>query len=410
MSSLPALRPVDAVATTYEGRDAVCLYDPQGLVEAQLVLSPPAFFVAACLDGRSRMEDVQRAFREQFGELIPEEQVNAVVAVLDEHGFLKTLRFQAMLEATRAAFDASDTRPAYLAGRSYPAEPDALRAFIAGFFVREGAPAGGFSCDDPAASPLPFLLVPHIDFERGAAAYAHGYQALYRAGKPAVVFVFGVAHAGAPVPFVLTRKHFATPFGVLRTNQAIVDRLAAACDWDPFADELVHRTEHSIEFQTTMLGYLYGPEVTVVPILAAQFSLDSGAKNSSEIESVRRFLSECREITQDPAQRAAVIAGADFAHVGRRFGDDFDIDEAVLGAVRARDEEDLAEVTRADAASFYASVMRDANARRVCGLGCTYAALKTVEGRVDACRLLHYGYGPDPAGGIVSFAAAVAKG
>lgn len=403
---LPALRNIDAVSVRHEGQPAVCVYDPQGLVEAQIVLSPPAFFIAACLDGQNGVAEVIAAFREQFGEEIAEEHVQAVVEVLDRNGFLYTRRFQAILEETVTAFQTLEARPAHLAGRSYPDDPDELRGYIAGFFSREGAPAGGLAGPAPGAAPLPFLVVPHIDFERGAAAYAHGYQALYRAGKPDVVFIFGVAHAGAPVPFVLTRKHFETPFGTLETDTGMVDRLAAACDWDPYGYELVHRTEHSIEFQTVMLAYLYGPGVKIVPVLAAQFADDPAHARPGEIAGVQRFLAECRAIAREPGRRISVIAGADLAHVGRRFGDDFEISDAILGEVRGRDEEDLAHVLAGRGDAFYASVMSDRNARRVCGLGCIYAAMKTVEGTVPAARLLHYTYAPDPAGGIVSFAVA----
>ena len=401
---LPALRNIDAVSIDHEGQPAVCLYDPQGLVETQLVLSTPAFFVAACLDGRNGMDDVRRAFGEQFNADVTEDDVRAVVEVLDRNGFLNTPRFRAILDETLRSFQALETRPAHLAGRSYPAEPGELRAYIAGFFAREGAPAGGLSGPAEDGAPLPFLVVPHIDFERGGHAYAHGYQELYRHGKPDTVFIFGVAHAGAPMPFVLTRKHFDTPFGTLETDSAIVDRLAEACNWDPYAYELVHRTEHSIEFQAVMLAYLYGPDVKIVPILAAQFSDDPAHTLPGEIEAVQRFLAECRAIANEPGRRVSVIAGADLAHVGRRFGDDFEISEDILGEVRGRDEQDLAHVQTPAAEAFYASVMRDQNARRVCGLGCIYAALKTAEGRIEQARLLSYSYAPDPAGGIVSFA------
>ena len=73
------------------------------------------------------------------------------------------------------------------------------------------------------------------------------------------MFIFGVAHASPPVPFILTQKHYDTPFGVVKTDLDIVRRLEAVCTWDPYAYEIVHRTEHSIEFQAVMLAYLYGP-------------------------------------------------------------------------------------------------------------------------------------------------------
>jgi hypothetical protein len=99
-----------------------------------------------------------------------------------------------------------------------------------------------------------------------------------------------------------------------------------------------------------------------------------------------------------------VIAGADLAHVGRRFGDAFDIDDTVVQAVHRRDHEDLLEVVANNPAGFYQSVMKDRNQRRVCGLNCIYAALHTVHGMVRSGELLHYDYAHDPAGGIVSFA------
>lgn len=406
---LPALRNIDAVSVEHEGQPAVCLYDPQGLVETQLVLSPAAFYIAACLDGSAGVEGVQQAFAERFGATVPEEQVRELVALLDEHGFLYTDRFRRLIAETSANFAALAARPAHLAGRSYPADPEELRGYIAGFFGREGAPEDGLAGPrDSASPPLRFLVVPHIDFDRGATAYAHGYQALFRQGRPDTVFVFGVAHAGAPVPFVLTRKHFETPFGTLETDLEIVDRLAAACDWDPYAFELVHRTEHSIEFQAVMLAYLYGPSVKIVPVLAAQFCDDPDHSEPGTMPGVSRFLAACRAIAAEPGRRISVIAGADLAHVGRRFGDDYDISDAVLSEVRARDEEDLAHVLAQRGEAFYASVMKDTNARRVCGLGCIYAAMKTVEGGADAAELLHYGSAPDPAGGVVTFAVAAA--
>ena len=68
-----------------------------------------------------------------------------------------------------------------------------------------------------------------------------------------------------------------------------------------------------------------------------------------------------------------VVAGVDLAHVGRRFGDAFEIDDEIVHAVKARDDEDLACALNLDADGWYASVMKDGNQRRVCGLNAIYA-------------------------------------
>jgi MEMO1 family protein len=99
----------------------------------------------------------------------------------------------------------------------------------------------------------------------------------------------------------------------------------------------------------------------------------------------------------------SVIAGADLAHVGRRFGDPFDIHDGVIRQVEERDREDLQHVLTGNATGFYHSVLRDQNQRRVCGINCIYAALRAVDGAGGQGALLHYDYAHDPAGGIVSF-------
>ncbi|MBN2308389.1 MAG: AmmeMemoRadiSam system protein B, partial [Candidatus Hydrogenedentes bacterium] len=316
-----------------------------------------------------------------------------------DHGFLLTEQFENLYREVTEAFAASDTRPAHLAGSSYPDDPGALRTYLNGLFDGMDAPPVA-----PAERrPVRCLIAPHIDLDRGGAAYAHAYHRLAQGPAPRTVLIFGVAHAGPPAPFVMTRKHFATPLGVVTTNLDAVERLAAACTWDPFEDEIVHRTEHSIEFQALMLAHLFGGQTRIVPILC------SGPEEpdaSSPSDAVAPFLRVCRDMAAESDGALAVIAGADLAHVGLRFGDEFDIDDEVIARIRARDTEDLGHVVTPDPAAWYRSVMSDGNQRRVCGLHSIYAALESVEGLVERGDLLHYAYAADPAGGIVSFAAA----
>lgn len=398
------LRNIDAAPIKHEGETFIAMSDTSGYIVDQLILTPAAFFIAAQLDGHNTVEDIQQGFREQFGGAeVPETQIQEVVDYLDDHGFLLNRQFDAIRERIDKEFTQADTRPAYFAGRSYPKEPDRLRAQVDGFFT---SPTGPGPLERVAAEPLPGLIVPHIDFHRGHAGYAHGYKALFDRPRPDVVFIFGVAHAGASTPFILTRKHFDTPLGILETDQEIVGRLADACTFDPFADEAVHRTEHSAEFQAVMLAYGFGTDVKIVPVLCSRFLDDPAAGLPSDNSAVARFLETCRAIVAEPGRRCAVIAGADLAHVGKRFGDPFDIDEAVVQSVSERDHEDLGHITGTamDADAFYASVMKDENRRNVCGVNCIYATLKTLDGAVQGGAMRYYDYAHDPAGGIVSFA------
>jgi AmmeMemoRadiSam system protein B len=166
---------------------------------------------------------------------------------------------------------------------------------------------------------------------------------------------------------------------------------------------MVHRTEHSIEFQAVMLSYLYGTDVRIVPILCAAFGAPTELSPRAPLPEVETFLDTCRDLVDAAPGRVSVIAGADLAHVGRRFGDPFDIHDGVIRQVEGRDREDLQHVLTGNAAGFYHSVLRDQNQRRVCGINCIYAALRTVDGAGGQGAMLHYDYAHDPAGGIVSF-------
>ncbi len=404
--ALPAIRNIDAFPIQHEGHPYFCLRDPTGYIEEQVMLSPVAFFIATCLNGRNELTDIQHIFAQAAsGRIIAIEDMEKVITFLDERGFLWTERFAKIKKEVEENFKKLASRPAYLSGKSYPDDPDQLRKFLDSFFAKEGGPN-----EKPKPVPqnkkthLPLLIAPHIDFDRGGHSYAHSYLKLSKQTKPETVFIFGVAHAAPPYPFVLTKKKFETPFGTLETDVDIVTQLEKACVWDPYEFEIVHRAEHSIEFQTVMLSYLYGPDVHIVPILCGFFSPDNEPVDPTERPEIADFLGVCQEIIKKSKKPVTVIAAADLAHVGKRFGDPFEIDDNVIKKVETRDREDLEHVTQFNADKFYESVMKDQNERRVCGLNCIYSALKTVDHLPLKSELLHYGYAPDPQGGIVSFA------
>ena len=388
-----------------EGEQVFSLSDPSGIIEESLILHPGAAFIAAHLNGEYEIEEIHQKVEEHFnGESLPENTITDFVEQLDGYGFLDSPNFDAKYEAMMADFRDSPVRASSLAGRSYPDDPEELRAFLDEQFTREGAIGEAAPNDANGVPPLPGLIAPHIDLQRGGHCYSHGYHALASAGKPDTVIIFGVAHAAEPVPFILTQKNFETPFGTLETDRAIVDRLAAKCSWDPYEYELTHRSEHSIEFQALMLSYLYGPTVKIVPILTSYYGEGTEFLDEGETGAVQSFLEECRAIANESDGTVSVISSVDLAHVGRCFGDDFDINEDVVENVRARDHEDVTYIHTLNPEDFYRSVLKDDNERNVCGLKAIYAGLYTLQDVAEKAETLHYDYAHDPADGIVSFA------
>ena len=98
-----------------------------------------------------------------------------------------------------------------------------------------------------------------------------------------------------------------------------------------------------------------------------------------------------------------IVAGVDFAHIGRKFGDAFSVDESIAERVKREDMGLIEFIRRGDAAGFFADIAKDRDARRICGLAPMYTQLELLRGYRG--RLLKYGIAIEPeTGSAVSFA------
>jgi AmmeMemoRadiSam system protein B len=119
---------------------------------------------------------------------------------------------------------------------------------------------------------------------------------------------------------------------------------------------------------------------------------------------VPRFLDALGETLAAAGRRAVVIAGADLAHVGPRFGDPEPVSPVELARVENEDRSMLETVAAGDAEAFFEAAARDGDRRRVCGLSPIYALLRALGGAKGLVR--RYERWPDPQG-VVTFASVV---
>ncbi len=103
-------------------------------------------------------------------------------------------------------------------------------------------------------------------------------------------------------------------------------------------------------------------------------------------------------------RRAVVVAGADLAHVGPRFGD-LPYEADARATLEAADRGSLEHASAGDAGELWRDITRDLETRRVCGLGPIYSTLRTMPSGLRG-ELLHYEQTRDADdGSIVSHAA-----
>ncbi|MDP8999483.1 MAG: AmmeMemoRadiSam system protein B, partial [Myxococcota bacterium] len=219
--------------------------------------------------------------------------------------------------------------------------------------------------------------------------------------------LFGTSHAPMRQPFALCRKSFATPLGTVDADLATIDALAACADgFDPFADQINHKREHSLEFQVVFLKHLLKDRpARIVPILAGLSAQQLSGSDPGCDAQVARFVDGVRELVEARPGRIVVVAGADLAHVGPRFGDERALGVAERGQLERADRESLEHATALDARAFWGHVAGDLEARRVCGLAPIWSLLRCISKGVRG-RLLHYEQTVDrDDGSIVSHAA-----
>lgn len=390
MTAQPQVRPLSPIELPSENDSDQKIYllrDPAALADDQIQINLPTLCLIELLDGSRTPEQAIQRFGELTGIELPVGQLEGILEHLDRSYLLENQRARDRLAAL-------SPRPYQLAGSGYPGDPQALRAYLDDL-VGADEPSGSAKASHFRAS-----ILPHIDFPRGRDAYRAGYRhlrSLFEAEDnkaPVTVVVLGISHAYSRVPFLLTRKDFDTPLGVVKTAQNLVDDLSRDLPFDPFLDEYNHISEHSIEFHAVILKHLAGPErpLTIVPVLCGSFfeAIRTG-KSPKTLPGVSEFLARLHKLRGEHPE-VHFLASVDLAHKGRNF-DEPALDQEQLDRLKNEDLKTLSHVERGDAEGFFGTLQADAGVRNYCGTPAIYAVLDLFP---EPFQMEHYRQCTDP--------------
>ncbi len=109
---------------------------------------------------------------------------------------------------------------------------------------------------------------------------------------------------------------------------------------------------------------------------------------------VGSFIEALRDELAADSRSVCIIAGVDFAHVGRKFGDERAADEAFVKWVEQEDHALIENIVRGDPEGFFHAIDKDKDRRRICGLSPMYTQLELLRGRRG--RLLKYDVALEP--------------
>ncbi len=381
----PKLRHVNIQPIVYQGEPVFLIQDNLKLTENALLVPQALGPLLMLCDGTHSLAEIRAALEVRYGLRLSQSLIDNLLAQLDQALLLEGQTFQGAWEQALTEYRAAPFRRPALANGAYPGDPAALRQMLQDYLDNvNGVPLS------PANSRG--LISPHIDYQRGGTTYAQVWCSAAEAVRQAeLVIIFGTDHNGGYGRITLTRQNYASPLGVMPTDQNLVDRLAEALGPSVvFAEELHHRGEHSIELALVWLQYLRGEKpCAVLPVLCGTFhhfivgqdSLDETPELKAFIELLRQEISR---------RRTLVVAAGDLAHLGPAF-DGPPLDSAAYQQMKVDDEVLIKTVCQGSAGEFFKFMQEGQYQRNVCGLSPFYFTLSllgSTQGRLisyDRC-------------------------
>ena len=407
----PRLRALQLRAMREGERELIVISDPLGITPGQPVLGMETVAILQMLDGTTSLTDIQALVMRETKDLRVGNMIREFIGQLDDMLLLESPKYEAARKKIADEWRQLEVRPATLEGLCYPAEHEELEKYLDEQyrFVAKRMSDGGE--EQPAPTALPrAVLAPHLDPRREGHVLARAYTEIGEdVGLPLRIVIFGTGHQLGEHYVALTRKRFETPFGQVPCDLEFVDHVAGRLGDLAYEHELIHRDEHSIEFQLIYLQRrLRYKRFTIVPILCSGFHqlLDEG-RTPREEPIVETLIAAVREAEQKYPGPTLYVAGVDFSHMGPRFGDP-QLDSEMSELLRTTDEGAINAAATGDADAWWKAIAEGRDATRICGFAPTYCMLRCAE--PGEGRPLYYTASPEPDGTVVTVASMVWPG
>lgn len=401
----PKLRNVEIIPFNQGGQSFVMLRDPEQISEQTVILPQSVLYILRFFDGRHSSLDIRSAYMRRFGTFLYEQDLEQLITHLNAGFLLDNDRFRQHRQTVHETFLRTPIRKARFAGSSYLAEPERLKEQLDSFFLAVDGPGLPSAT---ARDPLPkAIIAPHIDIEAGGPCYSHAYKILAEAKPADLYIIFGISHHLLPNLFAATVKSFETPLGLAATDADFVTRLNHECGGFLFADELWHRTEHTIEFQIVFLQHTLKRPFKIAPILCSfDYSILDHTDQEIERQKFSGFVQSLRRLIRNYPGHVCIIASVDLAHIGPRYGDDSAPDLAMLGQLGEFEDQIFRTIVSLDGDTFLQLTASVQNKFKICGFPAIYTLLKCLDSGTG--KLLSYARTPaDANGSLVSYASMV---
>ena len=357
----------------------IVIRDSLGLVEECKAVGLPLYEVMTLLDGRNTLRDIQMALmRQKGGILIGMDEVERLLAYLDESYLLESDRYVRAREKTVAEFTQMEVRPCSHCGGSYPVHASDLKNRLNEILNTRSSVA------EPDGRVVA-IIAPHIDLSAGAMVYASAYQWIKHT-SPSTIVLLGVGHQMREGLFSLTDKDFQTPLGVVKNDRSMVQELRDVGRSIITGNDFVHKAEHSLEFQLIFLQHLLEEDsFSIIPILCDPImTAPQEFTRSAYLDRATLFLKALSGMVCEGGGKTLVVAGVDFSHIGPKFGHDMPATH-LEGQSERHDQKLLEAISKGEVDEFWDESRRVEDRFNVCGfsaMACLMEILPPSKGKV----------------------------
>jgi hypothetical protein len=398
--TLPALREDLNIEVIDDNNEKfVVLSDPHGFALQPVAIPVELIPLLQMLNGTVSTKFLFESIKETTGE---EPDISPLINLsnyLDYMGYLDSIQFrqakQQMLEYLN-----STVRVPVCAGHSYPEDKESLELFINSILTKHNTEnntrkkiTSSENTDTRNSQLIPKgIIVPHIDFRIGHQAldcYGAAYSTI-KDTQPQLIVILGTAHYSNADIFMISEKDFQTPLGIIKTDKLLIKEIKQHYKTDESLNELAHRFEHSIELQLVFIQSLFkNIDFKILPILVGSFSyfIDSDIEPHNDSRFIN-FISSLQNILKSQNRNVLYIASADLAHIGKKFGDDFNAEEQ-LESLKKEDLQLIESLTCSDHQKFFNLIKSTKDSRKICGLPPIYSMLSIIN--ASNIQLLKYG-------------------
>lgn len=199
------------------------------------------------------------------------------------------------------------TRKPFAAGTFYEDNKEALIAQIETCFKKG---PGKIPNNNIKVDAQINAIVPHAGYSYSGACAAHVYFDMAKT-NPDTVIIIGPSHNREGKISVWLGESWETPLGLVKTDNELAKLIFDLSDNLFNLEPMPHLKEHSVEVQVPFLQYIFGGNVTILPILVAQDPSYFFCKQAGE---------ELAKAIEISGKKVAVLVSSDFTHYGVSYG------------------------------------------------------------------------------------------